>query len=150
MEQLTKAAILNFRLFRSKFLPFFTKIFRRVQVKLEDDAKRDTTMKWYSYLILLLMYIVYLGLGAYVFQRFEQPNEVLFVVSKNEQKIKRNKCIQAKNDVKAKINQFGDDYFYTLGLNLKFCRGVDEFLETQSDGVRQGLGLDASTVYILR
>ena len=45
-------------------------------MKLEDDAKKDTTMKWYSYLILLFMYIVYLGLGAYVFQRFEQPNEV--------------------------------------------------------------------------
>ena len=60
----------------SSHLSSVTISFRRVQVKLEDDAKKDTTMKWYSYLILLFMYIVYLGLGAYVFQRFEQPNEV--------------------------------------------------------------------------
>ncbi|CAG5079389.1 Oidioi.mRNA.OKI2018_I69.PAR.g9242.t1.cds [Oikopleura dioica] len=100
---------------------------KRVQVKLEDDAKKDTTMKWYSYLILLLMYIVYLAIGAMVFQKFEQPNE-------------KNKCIEAKEKVRTKINQFGDDYFYTLGLNLKFCRGVNEFLDTQSAGVQQGMG----------
>jgi len=66
-------------------LPVVTISFRRVQVKLEDDEKKDTTMKWYSYLILLFMYIVYLGLGAYVFQRFEQPNEVLLTPSFLEQ-----------------------------------------------------------------
>ena len=116
-----------------------------MQVKIEDDAKKDTTMKWYSYLILLFMYIVYLGLGAYVFQQFEQPYEVwlcfqaMFSIEKFF--FKKSKCVQAKKVVKAKIDQFGDDYFYTLGLNLKFCRGVEEFLEKQSAGVRQGTWL---------
>ena len=43
--------------------------------------------------------------------------------------------------MRTKINQFGDDYFYTLGLNLKFCRGVNEFLDTQAAGVTQGMAL---------
>ena len=51
-------------------------ILRRVRVRLGDEAKKVATMKWYSYIILLLMYIIYLAIGAWVFQMFEKPHEV--------------------------------------------------------------------------
>jgi hypothetical protein len=38
--------------------------------------------------------------------------------------------------VKEKIEQFGDDYFYTLGLNLKFCDGIEKF-KTKPQTVNQ-------------
>ena len=50
-------------------------IFSRVRLRI-DNEKKVNAMKWYSYLILLLMYIIYLAIGAYVFQMFEKPHEV--------------------------------------------------------------------------
>ena len=50
-------------------------IFSRVRLRI-DNEKKPNAMKWYSYLILLLMYIIYLAVGAYVFQMFEKPHEV--------------------------------------------------------------------------
>lgn len=50
--------------------------FSRVRVRLGDEARKVATMKWYSYVILLLMYIIYLSIGALVFQTFEKPHEV--------------------------------------------------------------------------
>ena len=55
----------------------YTYYFRRVQGKLGDEANRVSKMKWYSYLTLLLMYIIYLAIGAFIFQTFEKPHEVI-------------------------------------------------------------------------
>ena len=38
----------------------------------------------------------------------------------------------AKKDIKKQISQFGDEYFYTLGLNAKFCGGIRRFLSNDS------------------
>ena len=38
----------------------------------------------------------------------------------------------AKAKVRSKIEQFGDDYFYTLGLNNKFCDGIRKFNANQT------------------
>ena len=40
--------------------------------------------------------------------------------------------------MKEKINEFGDDYFYTLGLNLKFCSGIEKFLNDQDGNYSAG------------
>ena len=32
--------------------------------------------------------------------------------------------------VRSKVEKFGDDYFYQLGLNLKFCEGIKRFRKT--------------------
>ena len=45
-------------------------------MQIGNEARKVTTMKWYSYIILLLMYIIYLAIGALVFQTFEKPHEV--------------------------------------------------------------------------
>ena len=39
-----------------------------------------------------------------------------------------------------KIEQFGDDYFYTLGLNNKFCNGISNF--NQNDTLRENVTVD--------
>merc|ERR1712228_809643 len=98
----------------------FERFYRRVRVRLGDEARKVATMKWYSYVILLLMYIIYLSIGALVFQTFEKPHEL-------------NKCNEAKKKVRIKIEQFGDDYFYTLGLNNKFCDGIRKFNENKTN-----------------
>ena len=54
-------------------------ILSRVRLRI-DNEKKVNAMKWYSYLILLLMYIIYLAIGAYVFQMFEKPHEVKIVL----------------------------------------------------------------------
>ena len=35
--------------------------------------------------------------------------------------------------MRIKIEQFGDDYFYTLGLNNKFCDGIRKFNENKTN-----------------
>ena len=34
--------------------------------------------------------------------------------------------------MRTKIEQFGDDYFYTLGLNNKFCDGITRFYSNKT------------------
>ena len=70
-------------------------------------------MQWYTYFLLLIVYVIYLAFGAVVFQAIEQPAEV------SRSKIKQlyfelidfqiAKCDQAKLELKDKIAQFGDE-----------------------------------------
>ena len=43
--------------------------------------------------------------------------------------IKEQKCTQAKQVLIEKAQEFGNSYFYELGLNLKFCAGIKRFQE---------------------
>jgi hypothetical protein len=45
--------------------------------------------------------------------------------------IQVDKCERAKSQVKAEVNKFGDDYFYDLKLNQRFCVGIVRFLEAR-------------------
>ena len=36
-------------------------------------------------------------------------------------------CAKAKLEIQLKLERFGNDYFYTLGLNRKFCAGIGDF-----------------------
>ena len=36
-------------------------------------------------------------------------------------------CAKAKLEIQLKLERFGNDYFYTLGLNKKFCAGIGDF-----------------------
>ena len=40
-----------------------------------------------------------------------------------------NRCQKAKGDVRDQITRFGDEYFFILGLNMKFCSGIKLFLD---------------------
>ena len=42
--------------------------------------------------------------------------------------------------VRSKVEKFGDDYFYQLGLNLKFCEGIERFRRT-SEPEKFGVGI---------
>ena len=64
---------------------------------------------------LLLGYVFYLFCGAFVFQAVEQPAEI-------------EKCMAAKEEIRLKIMQFGDDNFYNIGLNRKFCFGISQYM----------------------
>ena len=72
---------------------------------------------------LLLGYVFYLFCGAFIFQAVEQPAEI-------------EKCAAAMEVIRQKIMQFGDDNFYNIGLNRKFCNGLTHFMQdkTLSDG----------------
>lgn len=39
-----------------------------------------------------------------------------------------------------KVEQFGDDYFYQLGLNLKFCEGIYRFQKLEM-AAKFGMGI---------
>ena len=46
--------------------------------------------------------------------------------------IKDGKCAEAKAALQRKLEEFGNDYFYTLGLNLKFCSGIRNFMKNDT------------------
>ena len=46
--------------------------------------------------------------------------------------IKDGKCAEAKAALQRKLEEFGNDYFYTLGLNLKFCSGIRNFMKNET------------------
>ena len=45
---------------------------------------------------------------------------------------KDGKCAEAKAALQRKLEEFGNDYFYTLGLNLKFCSGIRNFMKNET------------------
>ena len=89
-------------------------ILSRIRLRLTGEDETETKyMQWYTYFLLLIVYVIYLAFGAVVFQAIEQPAEV------REFKIKQlswwlidiqiAKCDQAKLELKDKIAQFGDE-----------------------------------------
>lgn len=61
--------------------------------------------------------MIWLLLGAFVFQSFEQPNEV-------------RECQLAKKQVRRELNKFYDSYFYELSLEDELCEGLRNVTET--------------------
>ena len=53
-------------------------------------------MQWWAYLLMLMVYICYLLIGAAVFQKLESPFE-------------EKRCINAKEKVREKKYEFGDE-----------------------------------------
>ena len=41
-------------------------------------------------------------------------------------------CQEAKGNLQQKLEEFGNDYFYSLGLNKKFCHGIEGFMKNNS------------------
>ena len=41
-------------------------------------------------------------------------------------------CQEAKGNLQQKLEEFGNDYFYSLGLNTKFCNGIEGFMKNNS------------------
>ncbi|CAG5108657.1 Oidioi.mRNA.OKI2018_I69.chr1.g3896.t1.cds [Oikopleura dioica] len=112
-------------------------------------------MQWWAYLLMLAVYIVYLLIGAAVFQKLEQPFE-------------EKRCDDAKSKVREKKDEFGNEpngspishseinyahrslktiltiisivdgfviqtqYFYIFGLNKKFCDGIDQWNKNET------------------
>ncbi|CAG5105386.1 Oidioi.mRNA.OKI2018_I69.chr1.g2085.t1.cds [Oikopleura dioica] len=73
--------------------------------------------------LLLLGYIGYLFLGAAVFLHLEKS-------------IQEEDCKYANTTLQMEIMDFGNQYFYDLGLNRKLCKGInrlDELYATASD-----------------
>ncbi|CBY08105.1 unnamed protein product [Oikopleura dioica] len=69
---------------------------------------------------MLLVYLVYLCIGALAFSHMESDAE-------------NKRCQKATDNAALSKNDFTTKYFYIFGLNLKFCRGIDEYVEAQSD-----------------
>ena len=42
----------------------------------QEEEEQSKCMAWYTYLLLLIIYVIYLAFGALVFQAIEQPAEV--------------------------------------------------------------------------
>ena len=40
-------------------------------------------------------------------------------------------CAKAKLEIQLQLERFGNDYFYTLGLNKKFCAGIGDFFRSR-------------------
>ena len=53
---------------------------------------------------------------------------------------KKKFILKIQKVVRLKVEKFGDDYFYQLGLNLKFCEGIERFRQT-SEPERFGVGI---------
>ena len=52
-------------------------IFSRIRLRLTGEDETETKyMQWYTYFLLLIVYVIYLAFGAVVFQAIEQPAEV--------------------------------------------------------------------------
>ena len=60
----------------------------------------------------VLGYVLYLMVGAAVFLYFEQPAE-------------KAKCRTARTKLGNGLSDFGNLYFYRLGLNKKLCNGIN-------------------------
>lgn len=67
-------------------------------------------MSWWSYLAMLLVYLLYLFIGALVFSHLESDAE-------------KKRCDIAKENVRNEKGEFASSYFYTFSLNKKFCEG---------------------------
>ena len=52
--------------------------------------------------------------------------------------IQKDNCDAARHALNEKLVEFGDDYFYTFGLNQKFCLGIRKFTGDPSRTERQG------------
>ena len=77
--------------------------------------------------LLVCVYVCYLLLGAKIFQKLEQPAEVCFYVGMVNYSffgIKVEKCIKAQMGIIESVANFGENYFYELNLNQKFCEGI--------------------------
>merc|ERR1712131_512281 len=75
--------------------------------------------QWWAYVLMLKVYICYLLIGAAVFQKLESPFE-------------EKRCINAKETVREKKYEFGDEFFYKLGLNRKFCDGIARWSKNET------------------
>ena len=50
----------------------------------------------------------------------------------------KDNCDAARHALNEKLVEFGDDYFYTFGLNQKFCLGIRKFTSDSSRTQRKG------------
>ena len=64
-------------------------------------------------LVAVMGYVVFLMIGAVVFLSFEQPAESA-------------KCQAATEKLQSGLVDFGNLYFYKLGMNKKLCDGIDK------------------------
>ena len=129
-------------------------------IKILIFGRFSSQQRWYTYVILIAVYIAYLLVGALLFQYFEEEYEVSRVILKvnpwpicktnpfqtpNKRSLlnlritsvthfytKDGKCAEAKAALQRKLEEFGNDYFYTLGLNLKFCSGIRNFMKNET------------------
>ena len=120
-------------------------------------------MPWKSYVYLLLVYIMYLFIGAMVFSHLESDAETKrcevakegvklgfqdeILVAYQQPYLMKKFIFQAscsrwtpmiynqslKILTKMKKAEFGQKYFYIFGLNLKFCRGIRRYKEQLSE-----------------
>ena len=58
------------------------------------------------------VYVLYLMVGAAIFVSLEQPAE-------------QKRCAAAKMKMQNELTDFGNLYFYQLGLNRKLCNGIN-------------------------
>ena len=98
-------------------------------------------MSWWSYVLMLLVYLLYLFVGAgthfYLFfskkihtdffKEFSILKRVKVVFSHLESDAERTRCDTAMQQVKIQKADFANKYFYIFGLNLKFCKGIREY-----------------------